>query len=118
MNSVCFAHGAKKSGKSHTIFGSFKGNEKFKDGLVWKVATLCLYRIPRDSRISISFLEICDEDLVRDLLIPPSSVSRPRSLLIREHPDHRGAFVKDLSETYIRSIDVLEVNNNRRYFGI
>lgn len=72
--------------------------------------TSCLSRASKDTRITLSFLEICDEDLVRDLLVPPSSASRPRGLLVREHPDQRGAFVKDLSEMNLRSIEVLEVN--------
>ncbi len=63
---------------------------------------------PHD-RILVSFCEISDEDLVRDLIIPSSLASGPRRLRIREHVDQRGAFVKDLSEVVVKSKKSLEV---------
>ena len=107
INSVCFAHGVRGSGKSHTMFG-VKGCSSL--GLLPKIVATLLSRIPSDGyRVNISFLEICDEDLVRDLLVPPTSTRNPRCLFIREHPDQCGAFVKDLSEMTIRTIEGLMV---------
>ena len=105
-NSVCFAHGVQGSGKTHTMFGA-KGCSPL--GLLPKIVTILLSRIPSGHRATVSFLELCDEDLVRDLLVPPTSTRNPRRLFIREHPDQCGAFVKDLSEVTIRTIEGLMV---------
>ena len=84
-------------------------DQRFTDGLVWKFASACLSQLEAGSRLSVSLFELCDEDLVHDLLVPSLSTSQPRRCIIREHPDKKGAYVKNLTETNLRSLDVLKV---------
>lgn len=110
INSVCFAHGVRGSGKSHAMFG-VKGCTSH--GLLPKIVEILLSRMLSNGyRVNISFLEICDEDSVRDLLALPTSTNKQQGLIVRDHIDGRGAVVDNLSEIKLQTMNGLMVCNS------
>ena len=108
VNSTLFAYGQQSSGKTYTLFGQIFSQENqssYQNMGLLGIITEGLLSHSNPIRIRISFLEIIDEETFRDLLSTNDSYL-PR-LKIVEHTDKKGAFVKNLKEVIVDSLETL-----------
>ena len=114
FNVTCFAYGMTGAGKTHTMFGSNKG-QSFSPGIA-NLAIDDLFVTGTDgstSEISVSFLEIYNEQ-VKDLLRNSQTES---SLQVVEDPQ-KGVFVPGLQEFIVQTPQdlqkLIQIGNDRR----
>lgn len=109
VNSTIFGFGDRSTGKTHTLFGNDfvdvnKHDGNFQEKGILEMLIEKLLNSSKHIDITLSFLEILDENSLKDLL-NETYYGNQKKPIVAEHIDKKGAIVQNLTEVKIDSID-------------